>query len=589
MIVPMQQVLLLCLASDREATLDALRELGVLHLTPVKPPESRDLEQARARLAHIQRTLEALPLQRDAAPTGQPAEAVAEKIWSLLSSQRDVQEELEELRQERRRIEPFGSFDPTVVNELRARGVHIRLYQVPPGRTPSVPEGVVVQTLREDQSGTYLAAISRAPVELDAFEVRLPELSLNELDRRISDAEGRLTATQHALEAHAGDRPALLALAASAEEAVHFVEAREGMGAAAPVTYLRGYCPKESVPALEAKAAKMGWGVLVSDPEAGATVPTLIRNPGWVRPIKAVFDFIGVLPGYEEIDISAVFLFFLSIFFAMLVGDAGYGLIFLALTMWGRRKMPKAPAYPFHLLYIMSTFTIVWGAVTGSWFGAGNLPAVLDGLSVAWLKQPKNVMFLCFLIGAVHLTIAHLWIILRTWNSPKALAQLGWIGSTWTMFFMARNLVLGESLPGWIGPLFIVSVILIILFMTAPRDFKTEWFNHVMLPLNLVSNFVDVVSYIRLFAVGTAGFAVASSFNKMILGGGVEGVLAGLVAGLLLFLGHALNIMLCAMGVLVHGVRLNTLEFSSHIGMAWTGLPYRPFRRARTEANEQEA
>jgi V/A-type H+-transporting ATPase subunit I len=126
-------------------------------------------------------------------------------------------------------------------------------------------------------------------------------------------------------------------------------------------------------------------------------------------------------------------------------------------------------------------------------------------------------------------------------------------------------------------------VVLIVLFMTAPRDFKNEWFNHVMLPLNLVSNFVDVVSYIRLFAVGTAGYAVASSFNKMILGGGIEGVVAGLVAALLLFLGHTLNILLSVMGVLVHGVRLNTLEFSSHIGMAWTGLPYRPFRRARAE------
>ena len=83
--------------------------------------------------------------------------------------------------------------------------------------------------------------------------------------------------------------------------------------------------------------------------------------------------------------------------------------------------------------------------------------------------------------------------------------------------------------------LFAVSTVLIIVFMTAPREFKSEWFNHVMLPLNLVSNFVDVVSYIRLFAVGTAGYAVASSFNNMILGGGVDGVLAGLVAALLLF------------------------------------------------------
>jgi V/A-type H+-transporting ATPase subunit I len=298
-----------------------------------------------------------------------------------------------------------------------------------------------------------------------------------------------------------------------------------------------------------------------------------------VKPIKAVLDFIGVLPGYTEIDISAIFLLFLSLFFAMLVGDAGYGLIFLALTAWGRRKFSQAPAYPFHLMYIMSFGTVMWGAVTGTWFGAGHLPGFLEGLTVAWLREPKNVMLMCFVIGAVHLTLAHLWIISRTWNSLKALAQLGWIGSTWTMFFMARNLVLGQPLPAWIGGVFVASVVLIILFMTAPRDFKNEWFNHVMLPLNLVSNFVDVVSYIRLFAVGTAGYAVASSFNKMILGGGPEGLVAGLIAALLLFLGHTLNILLSVMGVLVHGVRLNTLEFSSHIGMAWTGVPYRPFQR----------
>jgi V/A-type H+-transporting ATPase subunit I len=163
---------------------------------------------------------------------------------------------------------------------------------------------------------------------------------------------------------------------------------------------------------------------------------------------------------------------------------------------------------------------------------------------------------------------------------------LGWIGSTWTMFYMARNLVLDQPLPGWIGGLFLASVALIILFMTAPRDFKHEWFNHVMLPLNLVSNFVDLVSYIRLFAVGTAGYAVASSFNTMILGGGVDGFFAGLLAALLLFIGHTLNILLCVMGVLVHGVRLNTLEFSSHIGMAWTGQPYRPFRNTGAGAQD---
>lgn len=585
MIVRMQSITLLCLASDRETTLQALRDLGALHLAPIRPPESKDLELARARLAHVQRALEALPPVSGQPATGQTADVVVDKIWSLLGSLRDQQEALEELRQERLRIAPYGSFDPQVIAELAAKGIYVRLYQIEPGRRLEPPDGVIVEMLSEDKSGVYLAAISRTPVSLNAQELRMPELSLNEVDRRIGDLEARVASTQQALQEHAGDAAAVKQLAEESEDLVRFLEAREGMGAEAPLAYLRGYCPVDAVESVRAAAAQYGWGLRVADPGKDEAVPTLIRNPVWVKPIKAVFDFIGVLPGYEEIDISAIFLLFLSLFFAMLVGDAGYGLIFLALTFWGRRKMPRAPAYPFHLLYIMSFCTVVWGALTGTWFGAGHLPAFLDGLTVAWLKEPKNIMFFCFLIGATHLTIAHLWIISRTWNSLRALAQLGWIGSTWTMFFMARNLVLGQPLPGWIGGLFVASVVLIVLFMTAPRDFKNEWFNHVMLPLNLVSNFVDVVSYIRLFAVGTAGYAVASSFNKMIIGGGTEGVLAGLIAALLLFVGHTLNILLCVMGVLVHGVRLNTLEFSSHIGMAWTGLAYKPFRRVRVDAS----
>jgi len=127
------------------------------------------------------------------------------------------------------------------------------------------------------------------------------------------------------------------------------------------------------------------------------------------------------------------------------------------------------------------------------------------------------------------------------------------------------------------------SGVLIVLFMTPVGRLKAEWFNHVMLPLSIVSNFVDVVSYLRLFAVGTASFAVAAAFNEMALGD-VRGLGSGIVAAFVLFFGHTLNILLAAMGVLVHGVRLNTLEFSSHVGMQWTGVPYRPFAREGAHA-----
>jgi V/A-type H+-transporting ATPase subunit I len=303
---------------------------------------------------------------------------------------------------------------------------------------------------------------------------------------------------------------------------------------------------------------------------------------------------ISILPGYREVDISAAFLFFLSIFFAMLVGDAGYGALFLILTAWARIKKPNAPASVFSLLYILSTCTLIWGILTGNYFGYytyNNLPSPLKALTISWLAgadSETHLMLVCFYIGAIHLTLAHLWNTVRMINTTQALAQIGWICTTWTMFFAARTMVLNEPFPGWVQYMLITGVVLIICFMTPVRQLKSEWFNHVMLPLTLISNFVDVVSYLRLFAVGTASFAVANAFNEMLLANGLSVSVAGLGKAVLLFAGHALNIVLAAMGVLVHGVRLNTLEFSSHVGMQWTGTPYQPFEERPADATAAE-
>ncbi len=585
MIVPMQSLTLLCLATDRERALSALRDLGVVHLVPVQAPEGRALEEARARVAQLHRVLEILPAKPGQPPSGLAGEIVVERVSRLVQEKREIEEALEALRQERRRIAPYGHFDPDALRALRARGVTIKLVQIPPKKEWVVPEGVVVQKLGQDGAGAYYALLGSKDFTVAVPELRLPELSRDELDRRISDVEGKLLANGDALWTHAGDGAVVLTEVRTAEAHLQFLAAREGMGSAAVVAYLKGFCPQDSVMDLRAAAAREGWGLLVRETTAEEVVPTLIRNPNWVKPIKVVFDAIGILPGYQEIDIGACFLLFLSLFFAMLVGDAGYGLLFIGLTLWARRRFPGAPSQPFSLLYIMSIATVVWGLLTGVFFGMSVTPGWMKPFKLDWLGDEQNLMRLCFLIGAIHLTVAHLWNAVRSWKSLTALAQLGWIGTTWTMYFTARMMVLGETFPSFMTVVFIVAVALIILFMTPVKNLKTEWFNHVMLPLNLVSNFVDVVSYLRLFAVGSAGFAVASSFNEMALAGGWHGVGAGLLSALILFFGHTLNILLSAMGVLVHGVRLNTLEFSSHLGVQWSGIPYRPFARSTADSS----
>jgi V/A-type H+-transporting ATPase subunit I len=274
----------------------------------------------------------------------------------------------------------------------------------------------------------------------------------------------------------------------------------------------------------------------------------------------------------------------------MLVGDAGYGLLFLGMSFFAKSRLKAVPAHVFTLVNIMSVCTIVWGVVTGSWFGLTNLESLGGGLPAAftipWLTGDNaagNIMLLTFLIGAVHLTIAHAWTFIRLYPSSQCWAQIGWILTTWTMFFAARSMVLLKDFPSVMFGVLTAGILLLVVFMVPPKRLKTEWVSLVMLPLNLISNFVDVVSYVRLFAVGAATFAVASAFNSMAMDMGFSGILTGLLSAFVLFFGHVLNILLAAMSVLVHGVRLNILEFAGHMGLTWAGVKYEPFVRRDDE------
>jgi vacuolar-type H+-ATPase subunit I/STV1 len=209
--------------------------------------------------------------------------------------------------------------------------------------------------------------------------------------------------------------------------------------------------------------------------------------------------------------------------------------------------------------------------------------ANLRALSVDWLRDDDNLMRLCFLIGAIHLTLAHAWVAVLSWNRLTALAELGWIAVTWTIYFGVGHLVLSRPLPTFAGWLFLVGICLIVLFMTPRRALKRDFHKHIMLPLTLVGNFGDLISYVRLFAVGSATAAIAMAFNEMALGSGIRGPGQAVVASLILLVAHGLNILLCALAVLVHGVRLNTLEFCGQMGIQWNGFPYKPFAKERTK------
>lgn len=605
MIVRMKKVTLLCLAHDRAATLEALRGLGVLHVKPVVHPAGSGLEDAREKAAGLRRLLEAIPDLEGAKPTGRDAFAVVSETSDLLDARKEKQAQVDALQAEVARTEPFGSFDPAAVKALAEKGVVLKLYRASTKSALPLPEGVTAQQLAVRKADAFWALFARAPFEwAGAEEQKLPSESLAKLQAEIVRLQAEWTAGEKTLQAAAGDRHLLEGLLAHAEAEVKLQEVRAGMGAAEAIAYVQGFVPAEDVEPIRAAAAPHGWGLVVDEPGPQDDVPVKLHPPRWASPIKAVFQGISILPGYAEADVSVVFMLFFSLFFAMIIGDAGYGAIFLGLTWWARKKLPKDAV---RLLTVTSVCTMVWGLVTGTIFGINPeilARAGLDKIQIPFLTDPEksaqNIMGMCFLIGAIQITIGHLWNVVDLIRDRKlkALEQLGWTLSTWFMFLLADDMVLKGNMVGYLGLsegglaalwqgmtyAFVAGIVLIVLFMMPPKEIKDGWFNLALLPLNLVSNFTDVVSYVRLYAVGTAGFAVANAFNNMIFPGGDVSLVGLLIGAVMAFLAHTLNILLSTMGVLVHGIRLNTLEFSNHKGISWSGSAYRPFAKPEAAA-----
>lgn len=582
MIVEMKKITIVVQEKDRAETLDLLSRLGLVHVEHLREPSGRPLEEARERLNAVRKTLAALP----PAPLGgeEPPAMGLEELIDRTAELKEHQARLRDRGEKNRKLveewEVWGDFDPRLLRRLNEKGIWVYLTVLPERELKELPADVGVEVLAKKGGMVYCGIVSDR-MKYFYFKTReLPRKRLSEMIRAGEEIAKKAAEVNGELDRLARLRPLLDREEERRSRELEFEEARTGMEGTGKLAYLRGYCPFPELAALESAGRRNHWGLLIEDPAPEDAPPTLITNPRCVRLIEPVFKLIDTVPGYREIDSSFVFLIFFSLFFAMLIGDAAYGLIFLGITglvHWklGPRLADKKPIF---LLYLLSGGTVVWGILTGTAFGQQWLPPTVTGL-VPWLRDQNNVIWLCFLIGAVHLSIAHLWRLIRKVPSILALADLGWIGIIWMMFFAAGMFILRNPFPRYAGIFGAAGVLLVIVFSIHPRQFFRELVpRNFALFLNVISSFADVVSYIRLFAVGLATVAIADSFNSMAASLGWSSVLAGFFAAVILLFGHVLNMVLGGMAILVHGVRLNVLEFSSHLGNEWTGRKYSPFR-----------
>jgi V/A-type H+-transporting ATPase subunit I len=253
------------------------------------------------------------------------------------------------------------------------------------------------------------------------------------------------------------------------------------------------------------------------------------------------------------------------------------------------------------MLLLLSFSNFVWGVITCTWFGidAEKLPEILRRVSVPLISNAaaaesaeakalvdQNLQIVCFSLALLQLSIAHIKGFFRNIRSLKFLGELGSIAMLAGMYNVVLFLVVSNSyrrIPFMPFSLWLIAGGFGLTFIFAGyegsilKSIVNSLKNIISVVLGITNVFSDIMSYIRLWAVGLAGASISATVNAM--AGPLLGNFLVFLGIILLVFGHGLNIILNVLSVLVHGVRLNTLEFSGHLGLTWSGTAYKPFAK----------
>ncbi len=632
MIVPMKKVSLIIMGDKKSETLKKLRKLGILHIESVEG-SGKKLEELKERAALLESALFSISEKKNKKAKQENIDAakavsVSKEIVALDDEKKQCSAEKIALTAELDRLSAWGELDPEKLDALAQKGVDISLYEMPKSEYENLGESVKTLPLQKTKSSVKFLLIKsglegEAEIvdSLKSCRLEMPQASTAELKQKSEDLNNRIKEIDEKISSFAGCADSIKKAIKACEKEIEFEVYATGMASESlsdvTVAYFTGYVEEENLERLKQTAKDNSWGLLVEEPTEEDNVPTKLKNNKFVSLIYPLTDFLGTVPGYFEYDISGWFLGFILIFFGIIFGDGGYGLLISAVTgiliaksVASKKKVPPA----FLLIGLFGLSTILWGTLTCTWFGLSpeQLPEWLQKLSIPvisnvyadkiwyppWtngeygLTTAQNLQIFCFSLALVQLTVAHIKVASRNRKSIKILGDIGSIMQLIGIFYVVLSFVVNAEVFSFglvIGgvPVGTVALVLVIAGFimsfvfsnyegSIVKSILASLKNIVSVLLGVVNVFSDIVSYIRLWAVGLAGAAISATVNEL------AGPLLGnfmfmILAIVLLVFGHGLNMILNVLSVIVHGIRLNTLEFSSHLDMSWSGHKFKPF------------
>ena len=605
------------LSGETEGFLNKLQEMGVVDVTrsakPIDDNSARMLEDVSAAKRVITK-LEGIAYDKDSDIEGIMkafnGAALAENLTDGAQKAFVELMELEALRtsvaKEVSLRRPWGDFDKSKLDSLETLGFAVRYYIVPAKKFSAEWSSLYpLEVIAEDGNNVWFVTICPKGEEytfpVDAVSApegswKEAQATLDEINAKISAIKGILLKYKEAIpqmqtrcEKELTDLDMYLAAAATESAAED------------KLNVLEGFAPIENDATLCSEFDKMGILYIKEDAAQTDNPPIRLKNNKFVKMFESLTGMYG-MPNYDEFDPTPIVSIFFLLFFAMCLGDAGYGLVLILVGIALEKGWVKISMFDGigGLIATLGAATAVVGGALGTFFGMSIINLVPEG-TAAWdyykfvgsnIPTPMGElpfqMLLALGIGVFHICLA---MVIKAVGYTKRLgfkenlATWGWtlliVGGVIVALLGAGKLLSAAAIKWTVIAIGVISALGIYIFNTPGRNPLINVGAGLWDTYNMATGILgDVLSYIRLFALGLAGGMLGAAFNdlgKMVLGdGGVNWVFFILI----LLVGHVLNLLMSCLGAFVHPLRLNFVEYFKNSGYEGKGKIYNPLKKA---------
>lgn len=608
MVTKMTKYSFILLSEQTEGFLNSLQELGVVDISrSLKPID----EQSSGMLAEADRAKKALSIlaackagsDKDFKFDGCPVDAVLETQDRIA----EISAEIAAAKKEIAVRQPWGSFRSEDIHKLESQGLKLRFYSCMKKKfDPSWAEIRPLEVISETESKVFFVTVSPAEEEYSfpIEAVPAPEGSVNEAEEKLSLLQSKLEKEQQLLAnlKSCSDEIRKAYNDSLSRLDLYFAEAATEKAVDNYLTVLTGFAPTSDDKRLCASFDAMDIYYSHEAATKEDNPPVKLKNNWFAKNFEVLTGMYGV-PAYDEFDPTPVLGPFFMLFFAMCMGDAGYGILLMLIALVLRLKMKDSSLGKMHrLIAFLGGMTFVVGIFLGTFFGMSILeaswaPAWLKGLCIdGWFPDAKIAgfpvqMVLAVAIGVLHICLA---MIIKTINFTKrfgfkkTVATWGWttliVGGLVVVSLGMTEVLSAEAFKWTIIALAVVSGLAIYVFNTPGRNPLLNIGSGLWDTYNMVTGLLgDVLSYIRLYALGLAGGMLGNAFNimgTMILDIPVPGV-NWVFCIIILIFGHVLNLAMSCLGAFVHPLRLTFVEYFKNSGYEGSGAKYNPLTKKK--------